>query len=394
MSQTNSKQSQKRNRLVRMIILVTILAGVTTMGLLHQFAGIKPVGVDALCPFGGLESLFSIVTTGAMLQRIASSSFILLAATIVVALIFRRSFCGNICPLGTLQELVGKLGHLIFHKRFQVPRIIDGFARSLKYVALAAILVLSFAFGSLIIRPYDPWVAYQHLASAELWTAFIAGFVILIVSLVGSLLYDRFFCKYLCPMGGFLALFKNLSFFRIRRNESSCIACSACDKACPVNLKVSSLKTVNNAECIDCDECVNACPVPATLTISGPSHKSGQRISVSPLVRLGATAAIFCLVIGVSSLTGSFQWIVPPLSAAQTFPASGENHQTKLNVAEINGSNTFKEIAELTGIPKEAFIKQFKLSEAEFEGELKAVAHRAIEPYEVQLVRDFVEANQ
>lgn len=62
----------------------------------------RPVGVDALCPFGGIESAITLVFTGSMLERVAWSSFILLLATLIIALVFRRSFCGHICPLGAL----------------------------------------------------------------------------------------------------------------------------------------------------------------------------------------------------------------------------------------------------------------------------------------------------
>jgi polyferredoxin len=82
-----------------------ILAVSTAAGLLHQFAKIKPVGVDALCPFGGIESFYTFITQGVMVKRIVASSFILLIAILIAAVLFRRTFCGNICSLGTLQEI-------------------------------------------------------------------------------------------------------------------------------------------------------------------------------------------------------------------------------------------------------------------------------------------------
>ena len=110
--------AQKRNKRFRMVILVLVLVFSTTLGVLHQHPiGWKPAGVDAFCPFGGIESALSLVTKGKMLSRIAWSSFTLLGAVILLAVLFRRSFCGNLCPLGTLQELFGILGKKIFGKR-------------------------------------------------------------------------------------------------------------------------------------------------------------------------------------------------------------------------------------------------------------------------------------
>ena len=98
----SDKKAQRRDKAIRLIILLLIWGLSTYLGILHQCAqGTRPVGVDALCPFGGIESAFTLITTGTMVQRIAWSSFILLFATLIVAILFRRSFCGNFCPLGT-----------------------------------------------------------------------------------------------------------------------------------------------------------------------------------------------------------------------------------------------------------------------------------------------------
>lgn len=221
-SEKSDKRSQRIFRRVRLGVLVFSLAAATTLSILHQYVtGTKPVGVDALCPFGGIEAAFTLVMTGSLLAKIAWSSFILLFGTVVVALVFRRVFCGKICALGALQELFSRLGRAIFRKRFTVPAAIDKPARYLKYLALALIVIFSAVTGQLIIRPYDPWAAWNHLLSVELISGFLVGLIILVVSLVGSMLYDRFFCKYLCPMGGFLGLRQGLSRQHPRRIDSA-----------------------------------------------------------------------------------------------------------------------------------------------------------------------------
>ena len=114
--------------------------------------------------------------------------------------------------------------------------------------------------GKALHTPYDPWATYQHLFSRELLTGFRVGLVVLAVSLVGSLVFDRFFCKYLRPMGAFLALIRRIGWFRVRRNKGTCIRCSACTKACPVNVPVETLEQVHSAECINCNLCVMCVP--------------------------------------------------------------------------------------------------------------------------------------
>ena len=97
--------------------------------------------VDFLCPFGGLETLYSLLIGDGFLKHTAASSVILLAGMLVMALIYRRSFCGTICPLGTLQGIFGAAGRKLLRRRFAVPLSVDRVARYLKYVVLAVFAV-------------------------------------------------------------------------------------------------------------------------------------------------------------------------------------------------------------------------------------------------------------
>ena len=173
-------------RTVRMTILVLILALSTALGIIHQVSGVKPVSVDALCPFGGIESAWSVLASGTLLDKVAWSSFILLGATLLAAILFRRAFCGNFCPLGTLQELFAWAGKKVLGKTYTVPAGLDRWARYLKYAVLVVFVVLTAALGTLAIRTYDPWVASHHLLDAELFTGFLIGFIILVLTIVGS----------------------------------------------------------------------------------------------------------------------------------------------------------------------------------------------------------------
>ncbi len=371
--------SRKKSRKIRLVVLITILIVITALGILHQAPlGFRPPGVDALCPFGGLEALYTLIATGSLMEKIAWSSFILLAVTVVVALVFRRSFCGNICPLGTLQELMGKLRKRIFHRRFIVPAVIDRPARYLKYLVLAGVVALSAVFGELVIRPYDPWAAYQHIVSAELVTGFLIGLVVLIVSLVGSLFYDRFFCKYLCPMGAFLGLLSKFGRFRIRRDANLCTSCGACDRACPVNLEVATVDEVTSAECLSCNQCVLACPVKGALENATP-----KRRVMRPTTMTLATVVIFVAVIGATAAAGWFPVNVPTIT--ETVEQTGT-----FNPEDIKGSDTFSAVAAAAGIPGELLMERFSVDEKAFNSPIKDSAHRANSGFEVQEVRDFI----
>lgn len=104
-----------------------------------------------------------------------------------MALLFRRSFCGQICPLGFLQELFGGLGRKIFRRTFEMPAILDRPARYLKYIVLVVFVGMAWTAADLPVRPYDPWAAWQHLTSAEVLTDVSIGLVVLGVALVDSM---------------------------------------------------------------------------------------------------------------------------------------------------------------------------------------------------------------
>jgi len=355
---------RRTSRVVRWSILGIVLLGITILGVGHQYGGVgKPVGVDALCPFGGLETLGTLLAGGFLIKRVAVSSVLLLVAAVITAFVFRRAFCGRICPLGFLQEIFGGIGKRLFGRRFTVPAAIDRPARYLKYVLLAAILALSWSTATLVIRPYDPWAAYQHISSPELLTEFGIGFAVLLVGLVGSLAYDRFFCKYACPMGAFLGLISRVSVFKVRRSAETCVDCGVCDRACPVNVTVSTVDTVTDPECIDCGECVAACPVKDTLAVSaGPDRR------LTPVVAAIASVGLFAALVAGATLTGDFAWTMPTLGGELERRAGDAGLPTgsaTFDSSLIKGSTTVSEITDAAGIPPEVFTSVYGIPEAE-----------------------------
>jgi polyferredoxin len=304
---TYEKADKRANSIARWArwgVLALVLAVSTAIGILHQQRVVpRPVGVDALCPFGALESVLILVTDSVFLRRIALSSFILFAIVLVIAVVFRRSFCGLICPLGALQEGFSNLGRTLLGKNLTMPAAIDKPARYLKYVVLVVFVYLAWTTATLAIRPYDPWVAYHHILSDELLSEFLIGTIVLAVSLAGSFFYNRFFCKYLCPMGAFLALISRLSLFKIHRSDETCIDCMRCDKVCPTNVAVATAGTVEDVECINCNECVTVCPAKGALEVSTVSGKT-----LTPLTVLGLVSALIVFVLAATTATGSFAW--------------------------------------------------------------------------------------
>jgi len=286
---------------VRWAVLLGVLGFVTWEYFAHIFVSKTHASVHALCPLGGLESLLRWITAdGATLGKVFSGTMGLFFVSVGIALLFKRAFCGMICPLGTLQELAGNLGRKILGPmRFLVPLRADRILRYAKYAILALTIYMAWATGTLWIQSFDPWPAYSHIfAPAELFPAYAIGFGILVVSLIASFFYERFFCKYLCAMGALVAVVGLVSPFKVRRDKETCIDCGLCDKACPTNITVSKKTAILDAECISCAKCAAVCPVQGTLDIGLAKM---TRISPSAAVALAA-GTFFLAIFGLQTL--------------------------------------------------------------------------------------------
>lgn len=230
---------------------------------------LSTASLHALCPFGGVVSLYQYLTVGTFVQKIHESSFVLMVLVLFLGVLFGPVFCGWICPLGTIQEWFGMIGKKIFKHRYNhsIPYRIDRVLRYLRYGVLAWVVYMTAYSGVLVFSNIDPYYALFNFWTGE---AAIGGIIIIVITLLGSLFMERPWCKYACPYGALLGLTNLFRIFSIRRKESTCIQCKLCTQACPMNIPVDTSKTVRNHQCISCLECTSeaSCPVPATVDLS------------------------------------------------------------------------------------------------------------------------------
>lgn len=365
-------------QIVRRVVLGVILAGFTTLTVLHQLVPNMP-SVDALDPFGGLETLMKYVAGGEFLKRLTPGNIALLGGIVVVGIVLSRFFCGWLCAFGALQGVFGWLGRKIFRRRFTVPPALDKVLRYLKYVVLAAVIFFTWRAADLVIRPYDPLAAYAHLSAglAEVWAEFAVGLVLLVFILVLSMLYERAFCKYVCPLGAVNALLGRIPLFRIKRIESTCISCSACDHACPMNIEVSKVQKVDSPECISCMECVTACPTkkPSLVTTLG-----GKAVRTGAIAALGIV--LYFGVVAAGQAFGLLRFTPPTLGEAAR---SGS-----LSVADIKGSSTWAEVSSSFGIGLDVLYRETGIDPAKVPADTKlkdTAALAGLESFEPDTLR-------
>jgi polyferredoxin len=196
------KKPKSRWRLAVQIVFFALVAAISVNHGL-ALAGVpipllSSASLHAICPFGGVVSIYQVATAGTYVQKVHSASFILMGIGLLVALLFGPAFCGWLCPMGSIQEWFGKLGRKILGRRYNrlVPAKLDRVLRYLRYAVLAWVLYMTAVTGKLMFEAYDPYYALFNLWSSELA---IGGVIVLAVTLVGSLFVERPFCKYACP---------------------------------------------------------------------------------------------------------------------------------------------------------------------------------------------------
>jgi polyferredoxin len=235
---------------------------------------LSSASLHAICPFGGVETLYTFLASGLLVKKVHDASLVLMGIGIFTAILFGPAFCGWICPLGTIQEFVSGFGKKLFRRKFNhfVPVKLDTVLRYLRYAVLAWVVYVTATSGTLIFEAYDPYFALFNFWSAEVAPTALA---ILGVTLLLSLFVERPWCKYACPYGAFLGVFNLFSIFKIRRAESTCKADGACSILCPMNIPVDTVKTVRDHQCISCLECTSEaiCPVAKTVIFSSKGVK-------------------------------------------------------------------------------------------------------------------------
>ena len=248
------------------VLFTAISKSLSEAGVVLPFA--SDVSLHAICPFGGVESLYNYIVAGTLIQKIHASSVILMYVVFVLSILFGPVFCGWICPFGTFQEFIGKIGKKLFGKKYNtfIPQKVDKFLRYIRYLVLGLVIYNTATTAKLVFQDIDPYYALFNFFTNEVA---ITAYIVLGVVVLLSLFVERPFCKYMCPYGATLGVFNLFRLFKIKRNKSTCVNCKACDKVCPMNIEVSKSGNVYNHQCISCLKCTseNACPVKNTVEL-------------------------------------------------------------------------------------------------------------------------------
>ncbi|HSK68569.1 MAG TPA: 4Fe-4S binding protein, partial [Candidatus Limnocylindria bacterium] len=122
-----------------------LVAGVAVGKFLRERGVVIPfpeISFHAVCPFGGVVTVYEFLTTGTLVAKLHTSALVLMGLGLAVAFLFGPIFCGYFCPLGTWQEWVGKLGKKLFKGKYNrlIPAKADKYLGLLRYGVLALVV--------------------------------------------------------------------------------------------------------------------------------------------------------------------------------------------------------------------------------------------------------------
>ena len=210
--------------------------------------------------------------------------------SVAAALLFwgRGPFCGWLCPFGALQELLSRAAKRLRVPQLAIPWAVHERLWPLKYMIFLVLFGVSLSSLALAerlaeVEPFKTAIILKFMR--EWW--FVAFAVAL---LAAGLFVERFFCRYLCPLGAALALPGRLRMFDWLKRYRQCgNPCMRCFQDCPVGA-IHPEGHINPNECISCLHCQvlyhhdGKCPV----VIQKRLKREKRAAMASPSMRPGA----------------------------------------------------------------------------------------------------------
>ena len=180
---------------------------------------------------------------------------LILSAYVGLSLVLwgRGVFCGWLCPFGALQELTNRAGRLFRIPQLRVPETLQEKLWAIKYVAAAALCAtaaysMDAAGKAAEIEPFKTAIVVMF----DRGWVFVAWALAL---LAAGLFVERFFCRFLCPLGGVLTLLGKFHLVHWLKRRPECgNPCAVCRSSCPIGA-IAADGAINENECLQCLDC-------------------------------------------------------------------------------------------------------------------------------------------
>lgn len=211
------------------------------------------------CPIGAMQSVSSTAQAG--------FGFYATGFVLALGVLFGRAICGFLCPFGLIQELL----YMIPSPKKRILKPLT----YIKYILLAVFVLIlpevmtnaynlgapafcKFICPAGILEGSIPLLIAHPEMRAMLGMHFVIKLIILVITIAGSVICCRFFCKTMCPLGALYGLLNKISLYHMEIYRDKCVSCGKCRNVCQMD--IDPVRQPNSAECIRCGKCVASCP--------------------------------------------------------------------------------------------------------------------------------------
>ena len=171
-----------------------------------------------ICSIGAIQNIsYALFHPNYFIPLTVVAFFII---PLLFTLLFGRTFCAAVCPLGAIQDLV-------VLKPVSVPKWLDNTLGMIPYLYLGLAILFASTGAGFIICQYDPFVGFFRFGVG--FNMLIFGLAMLLLGIVVA----RPFCRYLCPYGVLLNWMSRLSKRHVTITPNDCNNCRLCEESCP-----------------------------------------------------------------------------------------------------------------------------------------------------------------
>ncbi|MBU3113197.1 FMN-binding protein [Clostridium lacusfryxellense] len=211
--------------------------------------------------FSGFKSIYEMIIKGDLNFIQVFPSLIEFVTAIIITIVLGRFFCGWICAFGTYNDLLHLLSKHVFKINFKVNEKLDAALKYVKYLVLLLLIVVVWTMGSSVLDTTSPWDAFALITDfPQVLSDYTIGVVFLILITVGAFFVERFFCRYLCPLGAVFNIFSRIGILKIIKPSEKCGKCRVCTNNCSMGLPLYKVESVCGGDCINCFKCIETCP--------------------------------------------------------------------------------------------------------------------------------------
>ncbi|PRR82806.1 FMN-binding protein [Clostridium vincentii] len=301
--------------------------------------------------FSELKTVYEMIINGNFSFIQAFPSLMEFAAVMFFTILMGRFFCGWLCAFGAYNDWIYLMSSKIFKMKFKVNEKVDALLKYVKYIVLLVLLIVTVNMGSLVLEGTSPWDVFGQITDlSNILSSLLIGFILFILITIGAFFIERFFCRYLCPLGAVFAIISKIGIVKINKPSDKCGECRICTNNCSMGLNLYKKEKIKGGDCINCLKCIEVCPIKNTnVNVLGEDVNAtlastvalATFVGVYGLTNLGGKILTDTGIATSAAVTSSVE---DSTSTSQTYKdgtytgsASGFKGTTKISVTIANG---------------------------------------------------------